>query len=599
MLPLPPSCYHWLPGLALTCCLLLTPDAQAIPPELVEVTKTTKVIEAFRPTRQFDRHDPSNIIRYEDRFWVFYTRNVGDHKEVSVHLAFSTDGYAWKDAGEAIGRGAPGSWDESGAIAPYVVLHAGKFYLFYTGFREGNLATRELGCAIADRPSGPWKRWPANPILRRNPDPSAWDSGMLGDANVIFREGKWWLYLKSRRGKETNQDTRIGVAFADQITGPYRKHPGNPLFAGHAFSAWLHRDGVAALCGSISSKIKWSRDGLRFEDAGEFPNQSTGLFTPYETADQNHTHGFDWGLEVYEENGARGLRRFDCLKEQAEEVHPEGILRDLLALKEAVLRESPSNRPHRFVTFWDFDGTILAGDCTEGWATNGVPVYKGLPERCILAGLCELYRGPEGVRQFWSDYERMDQSPGTWLATPFLTQMFQGVKAAELEQFARRVFESELTNFLFASTMKILRGLSVAGIEAHVVTGSPQVLVRGAAGTVGIPPQNIHGVRVAEREGRLTGELIYPVTWAAGKAQRLQELLEQWKTDQPGCDVHVLGAFGNSYSSDGPFMAWAAQRRMPGTNRAVLLMINGGEAPEGYRGLFREVIQSRIEGARR
>ena len=60
---------------------------------------------------------------------------------------------------------------------------------------------------------------------------------MLGDSNVVFREGKWWLYFKSRRADETHKDTRIGVAVADTITGPYRKHSGNPLFAGHAFSA--------------------------------------------------------------------------------------------------------------------------------------------------------------------------------------------------------------------------------------------------------------------------------------------------------------------------------------------------------------------------
>lgn len=285
-----------------------------VPAELFSATKKTKVIDAFRPVLGFDRHDPSNIIRYEHRFWVYYTRNVGDHKEVSVNAAASIDGYTWTELGKAFGRGDSGSWDESGVIAPYVVSHKGKFYLFYTGFREGDLATRNLGLAVADDPSGPWKRWAGNPVLRCNPDPVAWDSGMLGDANVIFRDGKWWLYFKSRRVQETNQDTRIGVAFADHITGPYRKHPGNPLFAGHAFSAWPHRGGVAALCGSVSSKIKWSQDGLRFVDAGDFPNQSTGLFTPDAIEDQCHIHGFDWGLEVYSENGARGLWRFDCLQ---------------------------------------------------------------------------------------------------------------------------------------------------------------------------------------------------------------------------------------------------------------------------------------------
>ncbi|MFM1770833.1 MAG: hypothetical protein RJA22_3362 [Verrucomicrobiota bacterium] len=285
--------------------------ADPIPPELTRVSKSTSVIEAFRPIPRFDRHDPSNVIRHGDRYWMFYTRNVGDHQQVSIHAAFSTNGQHWTDAGEALGRGSPGRWDESGSIAPFIVAHGGRFHLFYTGFRDGNLATRDLGCALADSPAGPWQRWAGNPILRRNPDPAAWDSGMLGDANVLFRDGRWWLYFKSRRAHEKNSQTRIGVAFADQLTGPYRKHPGNPLFAGHAFSAWPHRDGVAALGGVISPKIQWAPDGLRFMEAGEFPNHSTGLFTPAPGADPTHRLGFDWGIEVYDENGARGLRRFE------------------------------------------------------------------------------------------------------------------------------------------------------------------------------------------------------------------------------------------------------------------------------------------------
>jgi len=330
-----PAVQFWLVavlgGLALAGCLTSTTslagvpivDIRCIPSELFGVTKTTTVIDAFRPTPQFDRHDPSNIIRHGGFYWIFYTRNIGDHKEVSVYSSFSADGYNWTDSGQALGRGQEGDWDDSGVIAPYVVSHEKRFYLFYTGFRDGKLATRELGCAIADHPAGPWIRWARNPILRRHPDPAAWDSGMLGDANVIFREGRWWLYFKSRRSTETNGQTRIGVALADEIVGPYHKHPANPLFAGHAFSAWRHRNGVAALCGVISPKIKWSPDGLRFLDAGEMPNQSTGLFTPDPDSDPGNVRGFDWGLEVYTETGARGLRRFDC-KPATERTSPSG-----------------------------------------------------------------------------------------------------------------------------------------------------------------------------------------------------------------------------------------------------------------------------------
>jgi len=193
------------------------------PQELSHIHKTTMLIKTFEPNPKFDRHDPSNIIQYENRYWVYYTRNIGNHKEVSIWVASSIDGYNWNDLGQSLPCGPRGSWDESGTIAPYIVIHKKMFYLFYTGFCQGDLSTRQLGCAISDKPEGPWKRWPGNPILRQDPDPSVWDSGMLGDSNVLFREGKWWLYYKSRRHEETAKETRIGVAIADEITGPYKK----------------------------------------------------------------------------------------------------------------------------------------------------------------------------------------------------------------------------------------------------------------------------------------------------------------------------------------------------------------------------------------
>jgi hypothetical protein len=304
-------------------CLILTatsitvqadeaPDQTAIPSDLQTARKQITPIQAFRPTAGLDRHDPSNVIAHDGRFWVFYTHNRGDHQEVAVHAGSSADGLTWEDHGLVVGRGAAGGWDESGAIAPFCVQHAGRFYLFYTGFRDGDLASRDLGLAIADHPRGPWRRWEGNPVLCRSPAPEAWDSGMLGDSNVVLHNDRWWLFFKSRRHDQGPRDTRIGVATADRITGPYLKHPDNPLFAGHAFSLWRHHHGLAALCGEVSPAILWSSDGRRFHPVGEFPNSSAGLYTPDSEADPEHRHGFDWGLDVVSEGGSRGLVRFDC-----------------------------------------------------------------------------------------------------------------------------------------------------------------------------------------------------------------------------------------------------------------------------------------------
>ena len=283
------------------------------PADLVRVTVTTTPIAAFAPRSGADRHDPSNVVRWHDRFWVYYTHNVDDHREVTIHLGSSADGLRWEDLGPALAGGPPGAWDESGVIAPYVVIDRGVFHLYYTGFRGGDLATRELGVATADSPRGPWTRHPGNPILRRAPQAADWDSGMLGDATVIPRDGRWWLYYKSRRHGETNLQTRIGVATADAPTGPFDRHPANPLFPGHAFTVWPHAGGVAAVCGVVSPRLLWGADGVHFESAGTLATESTGLFTPDGDDDAPLRHR--WGIEVdpgeIDGRPARGLRRFD------------------------------------------------------------------------------------------------------------------------------------------------------------------------------------------------------------------------------------------------------------------------------------------------
>ncbi len=63
--------------LILTISLTVCAPAKDVPPELLQVSKRTTVIEAFRPNPKFDRHDPSNIIRHEGLYWVFYTHNQG------------------------------------------------------------------------------------------------------------------------------------------------------------------------------------------------------------------------------------------------------------------------------------------------------------------------------------------------------------------------------------------------------------------------------------------------------------------------------------------------------------------------------------------
>jgi hypothetical protein len=111
-------------------------------------------------------------------------------------------------------------------------------------------------------------------------------------------------------------DSFTGLAQADTITGPYAKHEQNPLMTGHAGSAWIHRDGVAAIGGEVDPPqnqcIRWSEDGVQFVEAGHFPNKSTGFYCPANFDNGVNSQGVTWGMDVIAGIKPRYLYRYDC-----------------------------------------------------------------------------------------------------------------------------------------------------------------------------------------------------------------------------------------------------------------------------------------------
>lgn len=239
----------------------------------------------------------------------------------------------------------------------------------------------------------------------------------------------------------------------------------------------------------------------------------------------------------------------------------------------------------RFLTFWDCDGTILKGDCSEGLTENGQPVYPGLAQLSIEHGLSKTYPASGGFAEFWKDYRYLDERMGHGMSYPYLVQMLAGSRADEVESLARGHFEHVLAPYVFSTARDVLAGLKRNGVENHIITASSERFVRGGAGVLGVPKKWIHGIRVREADGLMTSELIYPLTVADGKRVRLEEILAAERAATPDRPVFVLTAFGNSYGTDGAFLAWTAKQSLP-AGSPVAVMFNGGEEKAVYRGLF-------------
>lgn len=273
------------------------------------------------------------------------------------------------------------------------------------------------------------------------------------------------------------------------------------------------------------------------------------------------------------------------LSGMAAETHVDAVVSNVLANVAKIKATCPNAVP---MAFWDFDGTIIKGDVSEGLVENGEQKFKGLVEETTLAGLCSVYRGADGWKQYRDvDYPRMN-AIGRWLAWPYNAQMFVGQRADALDAFCSRKFADVYRTWYFASSVKILKALEAAGVENYIVSASPEIFVRNAAETLGLSRTRACGIRVEIDGGYMTSNVIHPVPMGEGKVENVRRLV----LARPN-GVAVAG-FGNSYSTDGNFLRYIVTQHLPGNAQGFALMINGGTPKPGFVGLFTCVTQSEI-----
>ena len=271
----------------------------------------------------------------------------------------------------------------------------------------------------------------------------------------------------------------------------------------------------------------------------------------------------------------------------AAEDHVDGIVRDILANVARIKAADPAAVP---MAFWDFDGTIIKGDVSDGLVENGEQRFAGLAERTIREGLCTVYAGEEGVKRFRADYTRFVEI-GRWFGWPFLAQMLNGVESDRIDRFCAGEYDRTYRHWYFAASVRMLAALEKAGVENYIVSASPEIFVRNAAESLNLPRSRFRGIRVEESGGRLTERVIHPIPCGEGKVENVRDLV----LARPH-GVAVAG-FGNSYSTDGAFLRYiATQPSLPGGAKGISVMINGGKVKSGYTEHFRCVDQEETCG---
>ena len=264
------------------------------------------------------------------------------------------------------------------------------------------------------------------------------------------------------------------------------------------------------------------------------------------------------------------------------EPHVDYITKHIIKAKNNILKKidhTEKDMAHSisFVTFWDFDGTIIKGDCTEGYSIENEVIYKGLGQIIIESGLSKTYKSNE-FKLFWKKYETIIAEKGDREAYIYGTKLCQGMNRNDIITFAQNYFESTLNKYYFISSMEIIKRLKSLGIEIYIISASPDYFVKGASKSIGVDSNNLYGIELEHRNNIFGNSVLEPVNYGSGKIETIQRILSSIKSSQKKKEIYILAGFGNSKHTDGPFLQWIQEQPLP-AGSPLSVMIN--DSPYG------------------
>ncbi|MFC0527752.1 family 43 glycosylhydrolase [Phytohabitans kaempferiae] len=110
--------------------------------------------------------DP-HIATFGGRYYLYPTTDGYASWSGTYYKAFSsTDLVNWTDHGVILDHGPDVSWADNSAWAPAVATRGGRYYLYFSGGAASGNTTKQLGVAVADSPTGPFRDALGRPLVR-------------------------------------------------------------------------------------------------------------------------------------------------------------------------------------------------------------------------------------------------------------------------------------------------------------------------------------------------------------------------------------------------------------------------------------------------
>ncbi|PZG01891.1 hypothetical protein C1I99_05000 [Micromonospora deserti] len=134
--------------------------------------------------------DP-HITTFNGRYYLYPTTDGYAGWSGTYYKAFSSsDLINWTDHGVILDHGPDVSWADNSAWAPAVTAKNGKYYLYFSGGLASGNTAKQLGVAVSDSPTGPFRDALGRPLIR-----SGQYSGQAIDPMVFTDDdGQSYLY---------------------------------------------------------------------------------------------------------------------------------------------------------------------------------------------------------------------------------------------------------------------------------------------------------------------------------------------------------------------------------------------------------------------
>lgn len=202
---------------------------------------------------EFDSDLVDNPHVFRDGDWWYMTFNGHDGKGDRAGIARSKDLLNWEKLGMILDRsGVPGTWDRYNANgfmirdhvwgkAPTAHKKDGRYVIAFRGSVEAGYeqGTHNMGLAFADVITGPWEKWPNNPVMMPE---MGYEKDKIWKSHIIWDGSRYINYYNAGWGPEI-----MCMAYSDDLLD-WTREENNPLLtvtkdeSGNQWGAQLSAD---------------------------------------------------------------------------------------------------------------------------------------------------------------------------------------------------------------------------------------------------------------------------------------------------------------------------------------------------------------------